>query len=126
MELNARQTRSRNLVELAPALLIVLSTLLWTPARAATPVLSKEYIRLGSRVLAIEVQSSTGTPSFASYACLSCGINTSGWQLVGAADFDGNGVPDLVYQNTSTSQVNVDYYGGTGGSTFIGWACLSL
>jgi len=26
----------------------------------------------------------------------------AGWTLVGANDFDGNGVPDLVYQNTST------------------------
>ncbi len=25
-------------------------------------------------------------------------------------DFDGNGAPDLVYRNTSTGVVNVDYY----------------
>jgi hypothetical protein len=95
-------------------------------AIGAQPIaLSKEYIRLGGRIVAIEVQAPTGNPGFEGYACLSCGINTSGWQWVGAADFDGNGVPDLVYQNTATSQVNVDYYGGPGGSTFIGWACLT-
>ena len=41
------------------------------------------------------------------------------------ADFDGNGVPDLIFQNTQTHQVNVDYYGGPGGATWIGWAVLS-
>ena len=59
------------------------------------------------------------------WACLSCGINTTGWQVVAVADFDGNGVPDVVYQNTQTGQVNVDYYGGSGGASFLGWACLS-
>ena len=63
--------------------------------------------------------------TYIGWACLSCGINTSGWQVVGTGDFDGNGVPDLVYQNQSTGQVNVDYYGGPAGTTFIGWACLS-
>jgi len=63
--------------------------------------------------------------TFIGWACLSCGIVTTGWQVVGVADIDGNGVPDLIYQNQTTGQVNVDYYGGTGGATFIGWACLS-
>lgn len=67
----------------------------------------------------------SGGASFIGWACLSCGINTTNWQVKAAADFDGNGVPDLVYQNTQTSQVNVDYYAGSGGATFIGWACLS-
>ena len=41
--------------------------------------LSKEYIRLGGRVVAIEVQAPTGNPSFEGYACLSCreGYRTS-------------------------------------------------
>jgi hypothetical protein len=43
------------------------------------------------------------------------------------ADFDGNGTPDLVYQNTQTHQVNVDYYSYSSSSrnAFIGWACLN-
>jgi hypothetical protein len=28
----------------------------------------------------------------------------------GPADFDGNGTPDLIWQNTTTRQVIVDYY----------------
>ena len=67
----------------------------------------------------------SATPVLGSAACMSCGVNTSGWRLVAAVDFDGNGVPDLVYQNTSTWQVNVDYYGGSGGNTFQSYACLS-
>jgi hypothetical protein len=29
-----------------------------------------------------------------------------GWTVVGTGDFDGNGVPDLVWQNDTTRQVN--------------------
>jgi hypothetical protein len=49
----------------------------------------------------------------------------SGWVLVGAADFDGNGVPDLVWEYMPTGQVTVNYYGGPGGATFLGWNWLS-
>ncbi|HUD98112.1 MAG TPA: SBBP repeat-containing protein [Bryobacteraceae bacterium] len=63
--------------------------------------------------------------SLIGWACMSCTFNPSQWQVVGVGDFDGNGVPDLVFQNTQTHQVNVDYYGGPGGATWIGWACLS-
>jgi hypothetical protein len=48
-----------------------------------------------------------------------------GWTVVGANDFDGNGVPDLVWQNDATAQVTVNYYGGTGGATYIGWNWLA-
>jgi hypothetical protein len=34
-------------------------------------------------------------------------------------------VPDLIWQNSSTGQVNVNYYGGAGGATLIGFAVLS-
>ncbi len=49
-------------------------------------------------------------------------LNTGvvGWRVVAAADFDGNGVPDLVWLNNSTGQAVVDYYGGPGGSTLSG------
>jgi len=47
-----------------------------------------------------------------------------GWKVVGAADFDGNGTPDLVWQNTATQQVIVYYYGGAGGTVFQSWAYL--
>jgi hypothetical protein len=45
----------------------------------------------------------------------------AGWQLVGSADFDGNGTPDLVYWNPSNGDVVVDYYSGT---TLTGYANL--
>jgi hypothetical protein len=44
---------------------------------------------------------------------------------VGANDFDGNGVPDLVYQNLSLGQLNVNYYGGPGGAVIEGWNALN-
>jgi hypothetical protein len=48
-----------------------------------------------------------------------------GWSVVGVADFDRNGTPDLVWQNLSTRQVTVNYYGGSGGATYQGWAYLN-
>ncbi|MGA2739156.1 MAG: SBBP repeat-containing protein [Bryobacteraceae bacterium] len=48
----------------------------------------------------------------------------TGWVMVGAADFDGNGVPDLVWEYMPTGQVTVQYYGGVGGATNIGWNWL--
>lgn len=48
-----------------------------------------------------------------------------GWTVVGAADFDGNGVPDLVFQNEATTQVVVHFYGGTKGTTMLGWGWLA-
>ena len=49
----------------------------------------------------------------------------SGWVLAGAADFDGNGVPDLVWEYTPTGQVAVNYYGGSEGATYLGWSWLN-
>jgi hypothetical protein len=40
----------------------------------------------------------------------------AGWHTVGAADFDRNGVPDLVLQNDQTRQLVVLYLGGAQGS----------
>ena len=67
----------------------------------------------------------TGGAKLSGWAMLNNGAGTSSWKVVGAADFDGNGVPDLVWQNQSTGQVNVNYYGGTGGAKLSGWACLN-
>jgi hypothetical protein len=49
---------------------------------------------------------------------------TSGWHIVGAGDFNGDGVPDLVWYNDTTGQVNVNYFGGTGGAAVTGYAVL--
>ena len=50
--------------------------------------------------------------------------NAAGWKIVAAADFNGDGVPDLVWQNEATRQVVVHYYGGSGGALDQGWAWL--
>lgn len=51
-------------------------------------------------------------------------IGASGWHVAAAADFDGNGVPDLVWQCDTTRQVTVHYFGGTGGAVLQGWNWL--
>jgi hypothetical protein len=118
------RNQARNLARLAPALLI--ASALAPALSAQAPTLSKEYIRLGGRILAIESAASpyVATPVYENYAFLNT-APTPGYIVVGAADFDGNGVPDLVYMNTSTRQVTVNYYGGAGGTTEIGWAWLN-
>jgi FG-GAP-like repeat len=55
-------------------------------------------------------------------------LNTGGapgWHVAAAADFDGNGVPDLVWQNDTTRQMTVNYYGGPQGASLIGWTWLN-
>ena len=56
---------------------------------------------------------------------LNIGGEPAGWHVVAAADFDGNGTPDLVWQYMPTRQVTVNYYGGTGGAVYQGWAWLN-
>ena len=50
--------------------------------------------------------------------------STAGWHIVGAGDFNGDGVPDLVWQNDTTGQVNVNYFGGAAGASLMGFAVL--
>ncbi|MGD0360550.1 MAG: FG-GAP-like repeat-containing protein [Bryobacteraceae bacterium] len=42
------------------------------------------------------------------------------WQIVGAADFDGNGAPDVVWQDPVSGRVQVWYLGGPGGTALMG------
>jgi hypothetical protein len=49
----------------------------------------------------------------------------AGWVVVGARDFNGDGKPDLVWQNVATKQVTVWYMTGTLGDTLSTWAYLS-
>jgi hypothetical protein len=60
-----------------------------------------------------------------SWSWLNSGGEPAGWRVVGAADFDGNGTPDLVWQYAPTRQVSVNYYGGAGGTTYLGWNWLN-
>jgi len=48
-----------------------------------------------------------------------------GWTVAAVADMNGDGVPDLIWQNDTTCQVTVNYYGGSGGATIIGWNWLN-
>ena len=66
----------------------------------------------------------TGGATLSGWNWLNAATNT-GWTVVGANDFDGNGVPDLVWENPTTGQVTVNYYGGHGGATFKGWNYLN-
>jgi len=52
-------------------------------------------------------------------------VGQVGWTVVGANDFNGDGVPDLVWQSDSTAQVLVWYMGGSGGATQQGWNWIS-
>jgi hypothetical protein len=44
-----------------------------------------------------------------------------GWSVKAATDVNRSGTPDLIWQNDTTSQVVVHYYGGAGGAVYQGW-----
>ena len=48
-----------------------------------------------------------------------------GWTIVGVGDMNGDGHPDIVWQNDSTRQVTVWYMGGVDGTTMLSWSYLS-
>ena len=48
-----------------------------------------------------------------------------GWSLVGAADFNGDGIPDLLWQNDTTQQVVIWYMSGPATNGAHTWAWLS-
>ena len=63
-------------------------------------------------------------------------LSATGWNLVGAADLNLDGHPDLILQNTSTRQILVSYLGGPQGTTvtateelagdFAGWTAAGM
>jgi len=70
-----------------------------------------------SRQVTVWYMGGTGGAVFQGYNYLSA-AGVPGWHVVAVADFNGDGVPDLVWQNDTTREVTVWYMGGTGGATF--------
>jgi hypothetical protein len=61
--------------------------------------------------------------AFQSWATLSA--STIGWRLAAAADMNGDGVPDLIWQGNNGGPAVVWYMGGSGGTVFESWALLN-
>jgi FG-GAP-like repeat len=52
--------------------------------------------------------------------------NAPGWNIVGLADFNGDGHRDVVWQNAATGRATVWFLGGSQGSTLLGATWLTL
>jgi hypothetical protein len=61
--------------------------------------------------------------SVASYSIIP--VSPPGWRLAGTADFDGDGVTDLLFQNTSSGAVTVWFMGGSDGNQFQAYSVLT-
>jgi chorismate synthase len=77
-----------------------------------------------TRQVTVNYYGGAGGATMTGWAWLNSAGN-HGWTVVAAADMNGDGVPDLIWQNDTTRQVTVNYYGGTGGATMTGWAWLN-
>ncbi len=53
------------------------------------------------------------------------GPEEPGWRVVGAADLNGDGVPDLAWQNDASQMPVAWYMGGPNGSAMTTWAYLN-
>lgn len=73
-----------------------------------------------SRAVTVHYYGGAQGNQFTGWAWLSSGFG--GWRVVAAADFNGDGRADLVWQNDSTRQVTVHYYSG---SNWLGWNWLN-
>jgi hypothetical protein len=51
------------------------------------------------------------------------GVN--GWRIRAIADFNGDGTPDLIWQNDNTRQATVWYMGGAAGNILLSWNRLT-
>jgi hypothetical protein len=60
------------------------------------------------------------------FTWLSLGGGMAGWRLVAAADLDGNGRPDLIWQNAQTYHIAIWYMEGTEGTRLRSFAWPSL
>jgi RHS repeat-associated protein len=94
-----------------------------------TPDLVWQYAPTAQVTVNYYSYSQAGGPTNTGWAWLNNAGNP-GWTVVGAADMNQDGVPDLIWIDQSDSQhaigaVTVNYYGGSGGATYEGWAWLN-
>ena len=73
------------------------------------------WVNDATRQVTLWYMGGAGCASLQSYTVLSVS-GVPGWNIKAAADFDNNGIPDLVFVNDTTRQVQVWYMGGTGGT----------
>jgi hypothetical protein len=108
-------------VGLTAALLISLAAAL--PGQ--TPSLSKEYVHLGGRIIAIENKIAPFPTSPSDISAGGGSGVTISCCVVASADFNGDGIPDLIWQNPSTGAAQIWYMGGTNGATITSSASIS-
>jgi hypothetical protein len=63
----------------------------------------------------------TGASRVAAASLPSAGV---GWRLAATADFDGNGVRDLIWQHEASGVATLWYMGGANGADLLSWAWL--
>ena len=100
------------------AVLLVFTSALATLSGQQT-YLNKEYIRAGARTIAIENYVSlvyTSTPDV---------TQSNPWNVVASADFDGNGVPDLVWQDPASGTIQVWFMTGANGTQLLSAANIA-
>jgi hypothetical protein len=76
------------------------------------------------QAIVIYLGGAQGTTVLGSSWLSSAGV--PGWTIVGARDFDGDGKPDLLWQNDTTRQVTVWYMGGAQGDFLKGWNWIAM
>jgi FG-GAP repeat len=54
-----------------------------------------------------------------------CARGERGWHIATVADFNGDGVPDILWENNSTRQKTIWYMGGSGWATMQNWNWVS-
>ena len=89
-----------------------------------TPDLVWEYMPTGQVTVNYYSYNAQSGPAYEGWNWLNKTGNP-GWTVVAVADMNGDGMPDLIWQNNTTNQVSVNYYSGSGGAVYEGWNWLN-